>query len=90
VSEVTVRELRNHGGQVLARVMTGESIVVTRNGTSVAELRPLPRTPFTASTLLDRWRHLPHVDPAGLRADIDSLFTDFGAIGVNAVDHRDA
>jgi prevent-host-death family protein len=73
MAEVTVRELRNHGGQVLERVLTGESIVVTRDGTPVAELRPLPRAPLTASTLLDRWRHLPHVDPARFRADLDSL-----------------
>jgi prevent-host-death family protein len=73
MSEVTVRELRNHGGQVLERVLTGESIVVTRDGTPVAELRPLQRAPLDAGTLLDRWRHLPHVDPVRLRADLDTV-----------------
>jgi prevent-host-death family protein len=37
-----VRDLRNNGGEVLRRVEHGERIVVTRDGTPVAELRPLP------------------------------------------------
>lgn len=40
---VTVRELRNHGGEVLDRVARGEALVVTRDGTEVAELRPRTR-----------------------------------------------
>lgn len=66
-------ELRNEGGRVIDRVIAGESLVVTRDGDPVAELRPLPRAPLDASTLLRRWQHLPLVDPAGLRADIDEL-----------------
>ena len=34
----TVRELRNHGGEVLDRVARGESLIVTRDGAEVAEL----------------------------------------------------
>jgi prevent-host-death family protein len=34
---VTVRELRNHGGEVLDRVARGEAVVVTRDGAEVAE-----------------------------------------------------
>ncbi|MBA3287839.1 MAG: type II toxin-antitoxin system prevent-host-death family antitoxin, partial [Acidimicrobiia bacterium] len=30
--EVTVRELRNHGGEVLDRVIAGERLTVTRDG----------------------------------------------------------
>lgn len=41
VADVTVRDLRNHGGQVLERVERGETMVVTRDGRPVAELRPL-------------------------------------------------
>lgn len=37
-----MRELRNHGGDVLSRVEKGESVVVTRDGVPVGELRPLP------------------------------------------------
>lgn len=68
---VTVRDLRNHGGRVLERVANGESLTVTLDGRPVAELRPLPGRALSAATLLARWRRLPSVDPAALRADLD-------------------
>ncbi len=72
MTTVTVRELRNNGGEVIDRVLGGDTIVVTRDGREVAELRPLRPTPLAASTLLDRWRNLPHVDPDRFRDDVDS------------------
>ena len=72
-SEVTIRELRNHGGDVVDRAAAGEQITVTRSGRAVAELRPLSRPPIATTALLDRWRRLPHVDPHKLRADIDAV-----------------
>lgn len=73
MAEVAVRDLRNHGGEILSRVAGGETLTVTRDGDPVAELRPLPRRPLQAALLLERWRALPAVDPAGLRADIDEV-----------------
>jgi prevent-host-death family protein len=73
MSEVTVRDLRNHGGEILDRAAGGESMTVTRDGHPIAELRPLPRRPLQAALLLQRWRTLPVVDPARLRADIDDV-----------------
>lgn len=73
MSEVNVRELRNHGGDVLDRVTRGEILTVTRAGVPVAELRPLPRRPTAAPALLPRWRRLPHVDPDELRRDLDAV-----------------
>ena len=73
VTTVTVRELRNNGGEVLDRVMRGDTVIVTRDGHEVAELRPLPSPAVEASVLLARWRHLPAVDPVAWRADIDSV-----------------
>lgn len=73
MTEVAVRDLRNHGGEILSRVAAGEALTVTRDGHPIAELRPLPRRPLPAGLLLQRWRHLPTVDPALLRADIDSV-----------------
>jgi prevent-host-death family protein len=70
---VTIRELRNNGGRVLERVAGGESLTVTLDGRPVAELRPLPGRAVSAATLLARWRRLPHVDPAALRADVDRI-----------------
>jgi prevent-host-death family protein len=72
MAEVTIRDLRNHGGRVLERVMKGEALTVTRDGLPIAELRPLPRQPVGAATLLNRWHRLPAVDAARLRSDIDA------------------
>lgn len=73
MNEVTIRQLRNHGGDVVDRVQGGERLTVTRSGRPVAELRPLPRRPIDASALLERWRHLPSVDSDRLRSDIDDV-----------------
>jgi prevent-host-death family protein len=73
MATVTIRDLRNHGGDVVDRVEAGESVVITRSGKPVAELRPLRRQGLDAATLLQRWSHLPHVDPSLLRSDLDEL-----------------
>jgi antitoxin (DNA-binding transcriptional repressor) of toxin-antitoxin stability system len=73
VSEVSIRDLRNHGGEVVDRAMRGEQITITRSGKAVAELRAVARPPLSAGALLDRWRRLPAVDPGVLRADVDRL-----------------
>lgn len=70
---VTIRDLRNHGGEVVDRVLKGEVLVITRAGRPVAELKPLQRDAIDSATLLARWKHLPIVDPAQLRADVDAL-----------------
>jgi prevent-host-death family protein len=72
MTNVTIRELRNQGGAVVDRAARGESITITRSGKPVAELRPLS-PPLSADALLSRWRHLPPVDPAALRADLDQV-----------------
>jgi prevent-host-death family protein len=73
MAEITIRELRNHGGEVVDRVAQGEQITVTRDGKPVAELRPVTRPPLTAETLLDRWRRLPPVDYRAMRAELDEV-----------------
>jgi len=70
---VAIRDLRNHGGEILDRVEGGEAMTVTRDGRPIAELRPLARRPLQATLLLQRWRSLPAIDPDKLRADIDDL-----------------
>lgn len=70
---VTVRDLRNHGGEVLRRVERGERIVVTRDGAAVAELCPLPRPSVSPTELIRRRRNLPRVDVEKLRSDVDSV-----------------
>ena len=73
MADVTIRDLRNHGGEVIDRVQAGERVTITRSGRRVAELRGLPGTGSDAATLLERWRQLPHVDPVGLRRDVDEI-----------------
>jgi len=72
VTDVTIRELRNHGGDVVDRAARGERITITRSGAPVAELRAL-RPPLSAEALVGRWRRLPAVDPVGLRRDVDRV-----------------
>ena len=73
MAEITIRELRNHGGEVVDRVARGEQITVTRAGKPVAELRPVSRPPLTPETLLARWHRLPPVDYRAMRAELDEV-----------------
>jgi prevent-host-death family protein len=72
MARVTIRELRNQGGDVVDRAARGEQITIIRSGRPVAELRPL-RAPLLADALLERWRRVPAVDPVALREDVDEL-----------------
>jgi prevent-host-death family protein len=72
MAKVTIRELRNQGGDVVDRAARGEQITIIRSGRPVAELRPL-RAPLLADALLERWRRVPAVDPVALRDDVDEL-----------------
>jgi antitoxin (DNA-binding transcriptional repressor) of toxin-antitoxin stability system len=71
--EIDIRERRNHGGEVIDRVLAGERLTVTRAGKAVAELKPVRRPALTADVLLERWRRLPAVDAEALRRDVDEL-----------------
>jgi len=73
VSEVSIRELRNKGGEVVDRVAQGESVTVTRSGKAVAELRPVRKQAVSVEALIARRKSLPAVDPVSLRSDIDSV-----------------
>jgi len=73
MAEVSVRDLRNHGGDVLDSVMRGESVTVTRQGKPIAELRPIAEAGTLATTLLDRWHALPVLDLEVLRHDLDEV-----------------
>ena len=73
MSEVSIRELRNHGGEVVDRVAAGERLTVTRGGQPVAELRPYRATPLATTVLLRRWRRLPALDLDRLRTDLDTV-----------------
>ncbi len=73
MADASIRELRNHGGEVIDRVAAGERVTITRDGKAVAELRPLPRQRATAVALIERFRRLPAVDPVRFRTDVDAV-----------------
>ena len=73
MATVSIRELRNNGGDVVDRVERGERMTVTRDGRPVAELSPVGRPHLDANALLRRWAQLPTVDIAQFHADIDAV-----------------
>jgi len=73
---VGIRDLRNSGGEVLERVRAGENIIVTKSGKPIAELRPIGHRALDRDVLLDRWRHLPQIDAAALRAETSQLLDE--------------
>lgn len=70
---MSIRDLRNHGGDIIDRASRGEPITITRAGKPVAELRALSVPVPSAQALLRRWRALPAVDPEAFRRDVDRL-----------------
>lgn len=73
---IAQRDLRNQNARVIEAVAAGQSFVVTRNGTPVAELRPVTttRSPFVSKAeLLALSVHSPHIDAAAFRRDLDSI-----------------
>jgi prevent-host-death family protein len=71
--DVSIRELRNHGGEVVERAQRGEQLTITRGGKPVARLVALQRPPMPLDELRRRWARLPQVDPDRLRRDIDAV-----------------
>ena len=70
---MSIRDLRNHGGDVVERVRRGEHVVITSSGKPVAELRPLAPAPLSIDALIEKRRRLPAVNPNTLRRDIDAV-----------------
>lgn len=71
MADVSIRDLRNHGGEIVDRVTSGEHVTITRSGRAVASLNPLRQAPLPAGVLLERWHRLPFIDPDAIRRDID-------------------
>jgi prevent-host-death family protein len=76
--QITQRELRNDSAAVLREVQGGETVTVTRNGTPIAELRPIPARRFVPrAAIASAARRAPRVDLARLRADLDAVVNPF-------------
>jgi len=71
---ITQRELRNQSAAVLREVEAGRTFVVSRNGTPVAELRPIqPRRFVPRATIADAGERAPRVDAQQFRTDLDAV-----------------
>jgi antitoxin (DNA-binding transcriptional repressor) of toxin-antitoxin stability system len=73
VTKVSIRDLRNHGGDVVDRAARGERITITRSGRPVAELRRLGHEPLTAEELISRRKNAPSVDYRKMREELDAV-----------------
>src|SRR5882724_10288096 len=71
---ITQRELRNQSGAVLREVEAGRTIIVSRNGTPVGELRPIRRRRFVPrAAIADAAERAARIDAAQFRADLDAV-----------------
>lgn len=74
IRTITQRELRNDSGAVLREVEAGRTIIVSRNGTPVGELRPIRRRRFVPrATIADASAHAARIDGGQFRADLDAV-----------------
>ena len=74
---ISQRELRNDSAAVMDAVSAGETLIVTRHGVEVAELRPLPAEAAVGRDDLYRaLGNLPPGDLAAERAEADAFFDD--------------
>lgn len=71
---ITQRELRNDSGAVLRAVQAGETLTITRNGTPVAELRPIAAARLVPRDVIaGAQAGAPRIDPDRFRADLDAV-----------------
>jgi prevent-host-death family protein len=71
---ISQRELRNDSAAVLREVQAGRTLVVTRNGVPVAELRPVPPRRFVPRAVIaDAALRAPRIDAERFRADLDAV-----------------
>lgn len=71
---VTQRELRNQSAAVLREVQGGQTVIVSRNGVPVAELRPIqPRRFVSRAILAEAAARFPGIDADQFRADLDAV-----------------
>jgi len=74
IRTITQRELRNQSAAVLREVEAGRTIIVSRNGTPVGELRPIKRRRFVPrAAIADAAGKAARIDAARFRSDIDAV-----------------
>jgi prevent-host-death family protein len=74
IRTITQRELRNQSAAVLREVEAGRTIIVSRNGTPVGELRPIKRRRFVPrAAIADAAGRAARIDAGQFRADLDAV-----------------
>jgi antitoxin (DNA-binding transcriptional repressor) of toxin-antitoxin stability system len=72
--KITQRQLRNDSGEIMRALDAGETFLLTRNGVSVGELRPLQRRRFVAREAIhEAFATAPPLDAQRFRADLDRI-----------------
>ena len=75
---ITQRELRNDSAAILREVQAGQTLIVTRNGVPVAELRPIqPRRFVPRHVIAEAAMRAPRIDARKFRADLDAVTDPF-------------
>lgn len=75
---ITQRELRNQSAVVLREVEAGRTLIVSRNGTPIGELRPIKRRRFVPrAAIADAADSAAQIDAAQFRADIDAVINPY-------------
>jgi len=71
---INQRELRNFSAKVLREVQAGQTVVVTRNGVPIAELRPIQPHRFVPRPVIaEAAARAPRIDARRFRADLDAV-----------------
>ena len=76
MAHIPVRELRNHTAGVLARVQSGEEVVITVNGISTAKLAAFPPARKSYLTKAEFLALRPKTSDLTLARDIAALTGD--------------
>ena len=72
--KITQRELRNDSAAVLREVQAGQTLIVTRNGSPVAELRPLGARRFVPRAVIaEAAARAARIDAARFRTELDAV-----------------
>lgn len=74
IRTITQRELRNQSAAVLREVEAGRTLIISRNGTPVGELRPFRRHRFVPRALIaEAAGRAARIDAPTFRADLDAV-----------------
>jgi prevent-host-death family protein len=72
--QINQRDFRNQSAEILREVQAGETLIVTRNGTPVAELRPIHQRRFIPRAVVtNAGARAPRIDYARFVTDLDAV-----------------